>query len=147
MVSMVDNTGVGKLGFSCAVNTSEFQGQCIDNFVDTRYDIGNSHAMSARYIIEGIDKYGTPMRIYIENNGIDEFGDNTHVFTEPIIITDNPKWAWIETAPLHGTYSMADLGIYFWTVEGANQNQPVSESGSESSSSSDSESDSDSDSD
>jgi hypothetical protein len=120
----VDGTGVGKLGFTCAVNTTEFQGHSVDYFVDTRYDVmGQAQGVSARYIIEGVDKEGTPMKIYVENNGVDDNGDNLNVRTEPIIITDNPKWAWIEYAPLHGTHEMIDgfSFIYFWTVEGANQ--------------------------
>jgi len=138
----VEGTGVGKLGFTCNVNTEEFQGHSVDYFVDTRYDVmGQAQGVSARYIIEGTDKYGTPMKIYVENNGVDDNGDNMNVRTEPTIITDNPKWAWIETAPLHGTHAMVDgfSFIYFWTVEGANQNQS-NEEGSSSESESDSES-------
>ncbi|ORX49209.1 hypothetical protein BCR36DRAFT_583817 [Piromyces finnis] len=123
---------VGKLGFTCGANTPEFQGEGVDYFVDTRYDYtGQPQIISARYIIEGKDDEGNPMKIYVENNGVDDFGDNLNVRTEPFIITDNPKWAWIETAPLHGTHSDVALQIFFWTVEGADQNQPEEPESSE----------------
>ena len=56
---------------------------------------------------------GNPCKIYVENNGIDDNG----MVTEPIIITDSPEYAWIETAPLHGTVSWgAKLNIHMWTT-------------------------------
>ncbi len=37
--------------------------------------------------------------------------------TEPTIITDNPDFAWVETAPLHGTVSWGSkLNIHMWTT-------------------------------
>ncbi|ORX88205.1 hypothetical protein BCR32DRAFT_263658 [Anaeromyces robustus] len=121
----VEGTFAGKFGFTCFVNTTQFQGEGVDYFVDTRHSFpGQIQALSARYIIEGIDDEGNKMKIYIENNGVDETGYNDNVRTEPLIITDNPKWAWIETAPLHGNMTMEDsIQILFWTVEGANQIQ------------------------
>jgi len=120
----VEGTGVGKYGFTCSVNTTEFQGQGVDYFVDTRYDFsGQPESLSARYIMQGKDSEGNDMKIYIENNGLDDNGDNQNVRTEPLIITDNPKWAWIETAPLHGNMTMeGGIQIFFWTVEDIDEN-------------------------
>jgi hypothetical protein len=117
----VDGTFVGKYGFQCFVNNTMFQGEGVDYFVDTRYGFtGQPQALSARYIVEGKDDEGNAMKIYVENNGLDDNGDNQNVRTEPLIITDNPKWAWIETAPLHGNMTMEEgIQILFWTVEDA----------------------------
>ncbi|KAG4098209.1 hypothetical protein H8356DRAFT_1424915 [Neocallimastix lanati (nom. inval.)] len=125
---------VGKLGFTCSTNTTEFQGEGVDYFVDTRYDYpGQPQKISARYLIEGTDSDGNPMKIFVENKGTDDFGDNKNVQTVPFIITDNPKWAWVETAPVHGTHSDVALQIFFWTVEGADQIEEQNSDDSESS--------------
>jgi len=117
-----EGASVGKLGYTCSTNTTEFQGVGVDYFVDSRYDYaGQPQRISARYIIEGTDDEGNPMKMFVENMGTDDFGDNKNVQTEPFIITDNPKWAWVETAPVHGTHAEFALQIFFWTVEGADQ--------------------------
>jgi len=115
-----EGASIGKLGFTCSANTTDFTGVGLDYFVDSRYDYtGQPQKISARYIIEGVDNEGTPMRIFVENMGTDDFGDNKNVQTEPFIVTDNPKWAWIEKVPIHGTHSDVALQIFFWTVEDA----------------------------
>jgi len=118
-----DGAGVRKLGFTCSSNTTVFQGVGADYFVDTRYNYeGQKQWISARYIIIGKDDEGKDMSIYVENEGTDDFGDNKNVQTKPFIVTDNPKWAWIESAPLHGTHSDVALQIFFWTVEDGDKN-------------------------
>jgi len=115
------------IGFTCSANTSYFKGKGLDTFVDTRLDFqGQPQTLSARYILEGQDDEGRKTRVYIENAGIDVNGINT----EPIIITDNPKWAYIETAPTHGTSSFGGgFQILLWTVNdpsvGGNTNAPT----------------------
>ncbi|KAG4093487.1 hypothetical protein H8356DRAFT_1311825 [Neocallimastix lanati (nom. inval.)] len=122
----VDGAAVGKYGFNCFANNTVFTGDGVDYFVDTRYDFkGQPQALSARYIMEGVDEEGNKMKIYVQNDGLDDNGDNQNVRTEPLIITDNPKWAWIETAPLHGTMTIemnVGIQILFWTVEDADLN-------------------------
>jgi len=138
----IDGTGVGKLGFTCNVNATDFKGYSVDNFVDTRYDVaGQAQGVSARYIIEGVDGEGNKMKMYVENKGTDLNADNLNISTEPIIITDNPKWAWIETAPLHGTHTSDGFFsyIHFWTVEGAMPSQSQNSNDSESESESESD--------
>jgi len=109
-----DSAVATSIGFTCSANTRQFKGRGLDNFVDTRFDFrGQPQTLSARYILEGTDEEGRKCRVYIENNGIDVNGINT----QPIIITDNPKWAWIERAPLHGTSTMTQgFQIKLWTV-------------------------------
>jgi len=106
------------IGFTCSANTKDFKGKGLDNFIDTRMQFqGQAQTLSARYILEGKDGEGRSCKVYIENNGIDVNGINT----EPIIITDNPKWAWIERAPLHGNSSMNNgFQIHLYTVNDPN---------------------------
>ena len=103
--------------FNVESNCANFRGNGVDpdwGFVDTRKQFpGQVQTLSARYILEGTDVNGDPCKIYVENNGIDDNG----MVTEPTIITDSPEYAWIETAPLHGTVSWgAKLNIHMWTT-------------------------------
>lgn len=92
-----------------------FNGKVVADSVDTRLKFdGMVESLSARYILDGTDANGSPCRIYVENNGIDDNG----MVTEPVIITDSPDYAWIESAPLHGTVSWEKgLTIHMWTVD------------------------------
>jgi len=113
-VSGADGAMAMMIGFTCSSNTNDFKAKGLDNFVDTRMQFqGQAQTLSAIYILEGKDGEGRNSRVYIENNGIDVNGINT----EPIIITDNPKWAWIEKAPLHGDSTMTNgFKIHMYTV-------------------------------
>lgn len=92
-----------------------FNGKIVADSVDTRMKFGNQvQSLSARYILTGTDANGNPCNVYVENNGIDDNG----MVTEPTIITDCPDYAWIESAPLHGTVSWSpQLTIHMWTTE------------------------------
>lgn len=92
-----------------------FNGKVVADSVDTRMQFkGQVQTLSARYILTGTDANGNPCSVYVENNGIDDNG----MVTEPTIITDCPDYAWIETAPLHGTVSWEKgLTIHMWTTE------------------------------
>lgn len=92
-----------------------FNGKVVKDSVDARLHFtGQVETLSARYILEGTDAKGNPCKVYIENNGIDDNG----MVTEPTIITDCPDYAWIESAPLHGTVSWEKgLTIHMWTTE------------------------------
>ncbi len=100
--------------FGAESDCANFRGEGLDDFADTRKQFfGQVQSLSARYILEGTDVNGDPCKIYVENNGIDDNG----MVTEPIIITDSPEYAWIETAPLHGTVSWGEkLNIHMWTT-------------------------------
>lgn len=112
-----DGASASMINFTCKSdsNSKTFNGKGVDNFADTRMKFeGQVQTLSARYIMEGTDDEGNECSIYVENNGI----DNGNMVTEPTIITDNPRWAWIETAPLHGTVSWSpDLTIHMWAAE------------------------------
>ena len=117
-VSGADQAMAMMIGFTCSSNTRDFKGKGLDNFIDTRMQFrGQAQTLSARYILEGTDGDGRKCKVYIENNGIDANGINT----EPIIITDNPKWAWIEYAPLHGDSTLSNgFQIHLYTVNDPN---------------------------
>ncbi len=101
--------------FNARGECENFNGKTVADSVDTRLKFtGMIETLSARYIMDGTDSKGNPCRVYVENNGI----DNNGMVTEPIIITDCPDYAWIETAPLHGTVRWeTGLTIHMWTTE------------------------------
>jgi len=105
------------IAFTCTSKLGNFVAEGLDTFVDTRTQFKDQYqTLSARYILQGKDEEGRDTRIYVENDGVDH---NDVMTTEPFIVSDNPKWAWIEKAPLHGTASWDEnwnLTIHLWTV-------------------------------
>lgn len=101
--SVTGSTGkASMIHFGGASDCSNFKGKIVSDCVDTRLKFnGQIETLSARYILSGTDANGNPCKIYVENNGIDDNG----MVTEPTIITDNPDFAWVESAKLHGTVS------------------------------------------
>lgn len=88
--------------FRASSDCANFKGTIVADCVDTRLKYnGQIETLSARYILTGEDADGNPCSIYVENNGIDDNG----MVTEPLIITDAPAFAWVESAKLHGTVS------------------------------------------
>lgn len=88
--------------FKASSDCANFKGTIVSDCVDTRLKYnGQIETLSARYILTGEDGDGNPCSIYVENNGIDDNG----MVTEPLIITDDPAFAWVESAKLHGTVS------------------------------------------
>ncbi len=74
-----------------------FQGEIEPGGVDTQLpDASGRVTLSARYMLSGTDRDGNPARIFIENNAL--AGEETH----PLIRTDSPCLAFLETAPLTG---------------------------------------------
>lgn len=101
--SVTGNTGkASMIHFGGASDCANFKGKIVSDCVDTRLKFnGQIETLSARYILSGTDANGNPCKIYVENNGLDDNG----MVTEPTIITDNPDFAWVESAKLHGTVS------------------------------------------
>lgn len=118
--SFTVNGDTGKatmIHFKGSSDCANFKGTVISDSVDTRLKYnGQIETLSARYILSGTDANGNPCNIYVENNGIDDNG----MVTEPIVISDNPDFAWIETAKLHGTVSWSPkLTIHIATTADA----------------------------
>jgi len=134
IVNGANNALAVMIGFTCSANFDTFKGVGLDNFVDTRMQFpGQIQSLSARYILKGKDDEGHDTMIYVENDGTDVSEDHTYFETEPLIVTDNPKWTWIETAPLHGIPTSDPFQIHLYTVNDPSLwNKPASESESES---------------
>ncbi len=81
----------------------DFQGTVLPGGVDTQKSVPEGMMLSARYILEGTDKKGTPTRIFIENEGIAK--DAEPLVTHPRIVTDNPALSYMEADDLTGTIS------------------------------------------
>ncbi|MBQ9142897.1 MAG: DUF3237 family protein [Lachnospiraceae bacterium] len=77
-----------------------FQGSILSGGVDTQQvDLNGRGTLSARYMLEGVDREGTPCRIFIENNA--QTGtENTK--TKPQIFTDSESLKWLEREQLTG---------------------------------------------
>lgn len=88
------------LHFTGDSDCENFKGNVLGDCVDARlkYKDDGIETLSAVYVMEGVDSTGKKMKIFVMNNGIDT-GTMT---TKPVVITDNPDWAWIEDAPLRG---------------------------------------------
>lgn len=101
--SVTGDTGkASMIHFRGSSDCANFKGTIVSDCVDTRLKYDDEiETLSARYILSGTDAGGKPCHIYVENNGIDDNG----MVTTPIIITDNPDLAWVESARLHGTVS------------------------------------------
>ena len=56
-------------------------------------------ALSARYILDGVDCENNKCKIFIENNGMENGGE---IITKPFIVTDSPALKWLEDADLYG---------------------------------------------
>lgn len=78
-----------------------FNGTILSGGVDTQiYEKDKEGTLSARYIIEGVDKDGAACHLFIENNGI--IGKE-ETKTYPKIYTDSACLKWLETQKLEGT--------------------------------------------
>lgn len=89
--------------FHGEVDCEWFCGKTLPGSVDTQTIWQDQPwQVSARYILEGTDKDGSPCRIFIENNGgMAANGEAIH--TTPRILTDSPALQWLENADLSGT--------------------------------------------
>ena len=96
--------------FDGTVDCDNFKGKILPGGVDTQKESeGKPTLLSARYILEGVDKDGNEAHIFIENNGeFKEDGDNT---TVPRVFTDSPSLAFLETSDLYGTIEGIEGGV------------------------------------
>lgn len=80
-----------------------FNGEILPGGVDTQREYrDNPFSLSARYMLKGKDKDGKDCRLFIENNGTATDGVVT---TSPILVSDSPSLAWLETARTSGSIS------------------------------------------
>ena len=90
-----DNT-VRMVLFDGFCNSDIFKGKILEGAVDTQI-IGAEELLSARYMLEGVDREGDSYRLYIENNTVHN-GEGT----KPVVYTDSSSLKWLETAKLKG---------------------------------------------
>lgn len=77
-----------------------FQGKVLNGGVDTQhYYAEGKGTLSARYMMEGVDKEGKPCKIFVQNEGVHEHG---FLPTTPRIYTDSEALRWLEDADLVG---------------------------------------------
>ena len=90
---------------------ANFKGRVLPGGVDTQKEpAGEKRILSARYVLEGVDKDGEQCRIFIENNGVVE-EPGADIKTTPVIYTDSKALKWLETAHLHGTVQGRPGGV------------------------------------
>lgn len=91
------------LFFDGTVDCENFKGIILPGGIDTQKEsYGTKRVLSARYILEGTDKSGTPCRVFIENNTEVET-DGQVLKTKPKIFTDSVQLSFLETSKLEGT--------------------------------------------
>lgn len=96
--------------FGGTADCENFHGKVLPGGVDTQQEIyGENRRLSARYILEGIDRAGQQCRIFVENNGVAENGIIRE--TVPKIITDSRLLAYLQKAELTGNISPTPTGV------------------------------------
>ncbi len=77
---------------------SVFQGKILPGGVDTQIIAPDgSGTLSARYMLEGVDRCGNSCRIYVDNHC--SLGDE---ITSPRCYSDSPELQWLQNAALKG---------------------------------------------
>ena len=82
-----------------------FTGRTLANGVDTQITTAEGFSLSARYMLEGVDRSGKRCRLFIENEGTAL--DNCI----PKIYTDSEELAFLENAPLKAAVSCVENGV------------------------------------
>lgn len=97
--------------FDGTCDCENFKGKILPGGVDTQKEFyPESRTLSARYMLEGMDKEGKTCHIFIENNGTANKNGMVEE-TKPRIITDSACLSWMETADLSGTITPWDKGV------------------------------------
>ena len=97
--------------FDGVCNCEEFQGKILPGGCDTQKNVKQGEtSISARYMLEGVDKKGKKCRLFIENNGECEKGKYI-TYTKPSIITDSKALRWLEETELIGKIDAKENGV------------------------------------
>ena len=91
--------------FSCEAEGDYFTGKSLANGVDTQIAKADGFSLSARYMLEGVDRSGKNCRLFIENNGTSL--DNCI----PKIYTDSEELAFLEEARLNAEVTCVENGV------------------------------------
>ncbi|MBQ6695237.1 MAG: DUF3237 family protein [Lachnospiraceae bacterium] len=91
---------VNMLLFDGTCEGEYFQGRILSGGVDTQMvNPEGRGTLSARYMLEGIDKEGNPCKVFIQNDAEIGTEDST---THPQIFTDSECLKWLEQETLTG---------------------------------------------
>ena len=86
--------------FEGECDCENFKGKVLPGGVDTQhYYAEGKGTLSARYMLEGVDKEGKPCKIFIQNDG---HHDNGFLPTTPKVYTDSETLRWLEDEDLIG---------------------------------------------
>lgn len=96
--------------FGGYADCENFKGKILPGGVDTQTEWqGAARTLSARYILEGVDREGQSCRIFVENTGVLQEEGITR--TMPRILTDSTALAYLEQEKLCGTITPAEKGV------------------------------------
>ena len=97
--------------FNGTCDCENFKGKILPGGVDTQKEFyPEPRTLSARYMLEGVDREGKACHIFIENNGVASEKGMVEK-TTPRIITDSECLNWMETADLSGTITPWEKGV------------------------------------
>ncbi|MBQ5320016.1 MAG: hypothetical protein J6K17_13050 [Oscillospiraceae bacterium] len=99
------NSRVVMIPFSGEATGKYFNGKTISNGVDTQISTSDGFSLSARYMLEGMDKSGKYCRLFIENNG------TSLENCVPRIYTDSEELAFLEKANLTADVECVENGV------------------------------------
>lgn len=98
------------IAFGGYADCEHFHGKILPGGIDTQTEWpGMTRSLSARYILEGVDREGQSCRIFVENNGVVREGEDLR--TTPRILTDSRALAFLEQEELTGTITPAEKGV------------------------------------
>ena len=100
-----NNARVVMIPFSGEATGKYFNGKTVADGVDTQITTADSFSLSARYMLEGIDRTGKKCRMFIENNGTSL--DNC----VPKIHTDSEALAFLENSVLTAKVECVENGV------------------------------------
>ena len=96
--------------FGGSADCENFHGKILPGGVDTQVEwLGQKRTLSARYILEGVDKAGQSCRIFVENNGMTK--GEEEIKTTPRILTDSEALSYLEQEELFGTITPTEKGV------------------------------------
>ena len=99
------------IAFDGTCDCENFKGKILPGGVDTQKEFyPEKRTLSARYMLEGIDREGGKCHVFVENNGIAN-ADGMVEKTIPKIITDSECLSWMEIAELSGTITPWEKGV------------------------------------
>lgn len=98
------------ISFGGSIDCENFHGKILPGGIDTQTEwAGMARSLSARYILEGVDREGQECRIFVENNGVTREGEDLR--TTPRIITDSKALRFLGQEKLIGTITPAEGGV------------------------------------